>query len=191
MGNNTVAGNSPPTPLVWRLGQCWTTVMTHSTSVPSWRRLIDAMASSRLGAALWSRIAPPIDRLLMRVTRGRFAMTLGMATLLLTTTGRKSGQPRSTPLLYDRVAGGVAIIGSNFGQRDNPAWYLNLRANPHARVLVDGDEMQMVARDANPHERAKIWERAVRRYRGYEAYRVRASARVIPIVVLTRVPDEE
>jgi deazaflavin-dependent oxidoreductase (nitroreductase family) len=124
-----------------------------------------------------------IDRPLLRVTRGRFAVSSSYPVLLLTTTGAKTGKQRTMPLLYVRVGAGIAIIGTRFGSTRHPGWYHNLRAHPEAVVEIDGVQMNYVARAADDDERAEIWTRAVRMYSGYERYAARAN-RQIPIMVL-------
>ena len=158
-----------------------------SMNIPRWRRPIDAFGGSRWGSAFLKRVGPLLDRPLMRLTRGRFAMTFGLPTLLLTTTGRKSGQPRPTPLLYIRHGGHLAVIGTRFGSRQHPAWFLNLQANPIASVLLGGEEFEVRARDATSIEREIIWSEATSLYGGFEKYQARVGGRVIPIVILERV----
>jgi deazaflavin-dependent oxidoreductase (nitroreductase family) len=160
-----------------------------SSSIPAWRRPIDAVAGSALGAAFLRRFAPLLDRPLLKLTRGRFALTFGLPTLLITTTGRKSGEPRSTPLLYLRHGDDLAIIGTKFGSTDHPAWYLNLRAKPEARVTLGGEEFAVAARDAAPDEYAALWQQAKATYGGFEKYEQRVGERIIPIVVLERSRD--
>ena len=151
-----------------------------------WVRAMEAFPSSRLGAAILSRIGPLIDRPLMRLSGGRLATTAMYPTLLLTTTGRKSGEPRTAPLLFIEQGQDLAIIGTRFGNTNHPAWYLNLQAKPEARVLLDGEEFAVSAREATEHERAEIWQRATEIYGGFEKYLSRVGDRVIPILLLSR-----
>ena len=160
------------------------------SEVPAWRRPVDALAGSRLGSALLSRVAPVFDRPLMRLSRGRVAMTFGLPTLLLTTTGRKSGEPRSTPLLYLRHGDDLAVIGTKFGARHHPAWALNLFALPRATLLLDGEERAVVARVTEGEEREALWQNARRIYGGFDKYESRVGDRQIPIFVLERAPEE-
>jgi deazaflavin-dependent oxidoreductase (nitroreductase family) len=127
-----------------------------------------------------------LDRPLMRLTGGRFSLTLGMPTLLLTTTGRKSGELRSAPLLYMRHGDDLALIGTSFGSISHPAWYLNLMANPQASVLLKKETFEVTAREATPEERPVLWQKATQVYGGYEKYLERAGDRNIPILVLAR-----
>ena len=156
------------------------------SSIPAWRKPLDAIAGSAVGSAFLRRFAPALDRRLMRLTRGRFAMTFGLPTLLITTTGRKSGEPRSTPLLYLRHGEHLVVIGTRFGSESHPAWYLNLQAKPEARVTLDGEEFAVHCRDATPDEYAALWQQAEGMYGGFEKYKRRVGERTIPILVLER-----
>jgi deazaflavin-dependent oxidoreductase (nitroreductase family) len=101
---------------------------------------------------------------------------------LVTTTGRKSGVPRTTPTLYLRD-GDRVILPASFGGRDaDPAWYLNLQSNPKVQVQIRGDHLEMVARDATEEERKRLWPKLIKMYPPYRNYR-EATDRVIPLVV--------
>jgi deazaflavin-dependent oxidoreductase (nitroreductase family) len=118
-----------------------------------------------------------------RRTNGRLgAKLLWFPAALLTTTGRKSGQPRTTATLYLRD-GQKVVLPASFGGRDgNPMWYLNLRANPRVRVQVRDEHLAMSARDATEEERRRYWPVLIRMYPPYKGYRD-AADRVIPLVV--------
>lgn len=160
------------------------------SGVPFWLKPIGKFASSRFGAAIFRRVLHRIDRPLLRWTRGRFATTVGFPTLLLTTTGRKSGQPRSSPLLYIRFGENLAVIGTCYGSEKHPAWYLNLKANPNANIMLHGEEFPVIAREADPREREVIWSQATQVYGGYEKYKARIKDREIPILILSRKTEE-
>jgi deazaflavin-dependent oxidoreductase (nitroreductase family) len=101
---------------------------------------------------------------------------------LITTTGRKSGQPRTTPTLYLRD-GDRVILPASFGGRDaDPAWYRNLKSNPKVHVQIRGEHLDLIARDATDDERKLYWRKLTRIYPPYQGYR-EASDRVIPLVV--------
>jgi deazaflavin-dependent oxidoreductase (nitroreductase family) len=118
-----------------------------------------------------------------RRTNGRVgAKLLWFPAALITTMGRKSGRPRTTPTLYlddgDRV-----ILPASFGGRDsNPAWYLNLESNPEVHLQIRSRHLDLRARDATEDERKRYWPRLIRIYPPYRGYR-RAADRVIPMVV--------
>jgi deazaflavin-dependent oxidoreductase (nitroreductase family) len=121
---------------------------------------------------------------LLRWSGGRLGWrTFGVAVLLLTTTGRKSGRPRTIPLYYFRDGDALVVIASNVGQPDHPGWYYNLQADPHATVQIRRARRPVVAEIAGPAEKRRLWPR-VRRMSGlYEGYR-RRTTRDIPVVRL-------
>ena len=159
---------------------------TKSAETPAWRKPLDAFASLKPVSAVLKYCMPVLDRPLMRLSRGRFSLTYGLPTLLLTTTGRKSGEPRSAPLLYIRHGDDMALIGTSFGRTTHPAWYLNLLANPQASVLLGGETFAVTARKATPQERQELWLKATLLYGGFEKYETRVGDREIPILVLSR-----
>jgi deazaflavin-dependent oxidoreductase (nitroreductase family) len=104
-------------------------------------------------------------------------------TLLLTTRGRKSGEPRLLPLIYGKADGGYVIIASKGGAPSHPAWYLNLAAHPEVDVQVAADRFKATARVATGKERSALWSQMVELYPPYTAYQERTE-REIPVVVL-------
>jgi len=110
-------------------------------------------------------------------------------TLILTTVGRKSGEPRPLPLIYGEVEGGHAVIASKGGAPAHPAWYLNLVAHPEVDVQVKADRFRARARTAEGAEREAIWRQLSTIYPPYTAYQERAGEREIPVVVLERIGD--
>ncbi len=155
-------------------------------AIPLWRRPIDAFASSRPGSALLRWLGRRLDVPLLRATRGRFGLTFGLPVLLLTTTGRRSGEPRHAPVLYQRHGDALAVIGSHYGHPRHPAWVHNLRAKPEATVLLGGEEFAVSVREATGEERDELWASAVAMYGGYAKYAERVGDRVIPIYLLER-----
>jgi deazaflavin-dependent oxidoreductase (nitroreductase family) len=121
-----------------------------------------------------------------RLTGGRFVGRVGRAPiLLLTTTGRRSGQPRTAPLLYLRAGEQLAIVASFGGHPTHPVWYLNLEANPEVHVQVGREHYAAMARTASADERKRLWPLFVEMYPGYAGYQEK-TAREIPVVVLER-----
>jgi deazaflavin-dependent oxidoreductase (nitroreductase family) len=121
---------------------------------------------------------------LYRASRGRIGGRVGRApVLLLTTTGRKSGQPRTAPVLYLPDGERLVVIGSNAGNVKPPAWALNLVASPDAEVEVGPDRRRVRARVAEGAERDELWRRMNEQYAGFEDYRGR-TARDIRLFVL-------
>jgi deazaflavin-dependent oxidoreductase (nitroreductase family) len=106
-------------------------------------------------------------------------------TLLLTTTGRKSGRSLTMPLIFGRHGEDYAVVASKGGAPAHPAWYLNLDADPNVRVQVKGEVFAARARTANATERAAIWPEMVGIYAPYEQYQQKTD-RQIPIVLITR-----
>jgi deazaflavin-dependent oxidoreductase (nitroreductase family) len=106
-----------------------------------------------------------------RLTRGRVGGKLGKAPiLLLTTTGRKSGQPRTAPVLYLADGDRFVVINTNAGNDKTPAWSLNLRANPEADVEVGSRKVAVRSRLAEGEERADLWRRHSEQYSGWDYY---------------------
>ncbi|MEV6768150.1 nitroreductase family deazaflavin-dependent oxidoreductase [Nocardia sp. NPDC051030] len=132
-----------------------------------------------------SRMAGGAHRIVFDRTNGRVLGGIpGTKVVRLTTVGRKSGEPRvtmlSTPLPVDDR---VVLIASFGGEPRHPQWYRNLCADPHVTVNISGVERPMVARTADPTERAELWRRIVRRAPNYALYQLRTS-REIPVVIL-------
>lgn len=138
---------------------------------------------------VYARTLEHVDRATFRLTRGRATFTSWLADLpvaWLTTTGAKSGEPRTCPVLAIPSGDGkLVVIASNYGQRSNPGWYHNLRAQPRARVLFDGERLDMVARELDGDERDRWYERGIEIYPGWTQYRKRASHRRIPVIELS------
>jgi deazaflavin-dependent oxidoreductase (nitroreductase family) len=123
-------------------------------------------------------------RVLLTLTCGRFPKRLGgMETLELHTTGRKSGQRRSTmlttPMADERR---VIVVASKGGHDEHPDWYKNLSANPDVEITRAGQTRRMRARTASPAEKAELWPKIVSVYKGYAGYQKR-SERDIPVVI--------
>jgi deazaflavin-dependent oxidoreductase (nitroreductase family) len=110
----------------------------------------------------------------------------GTITLLLTTTGRKSGEQRTTPLIYQRHGDDVMVVASKGGDDNPPLWYLNLQADPQVTVQVKGDKYKARARTATAAEKPALWETMVATWPAYNDYQAKTS-RDIPIVILERV----
>ena len=103
--------------------------------------------------------------------------------LLLTTTGRKSGQTRSTGLLYMEDGDDLVVVASNLASEKAPAWWLNLQADPGAEVRIKRERRRVRAREASAEERDRLWPRLVDMYSDFAAYERRMD-RHIPVVLL-------
>jgi deazaflavin-dependent oxidoreductase (nitroreductase family) len=130
------------------------------------------------------RLMSGLHRSIYRASRGRLLGRVGtLGVLLLTTTGRTSGKPRTVPLLYTAAGDGYAVIASMGGAPDDPAWCKNLRANPNAVVEIGGDRTPVSAREAEGDERERLWRAMADEFGGYDGYQRRTSRR-IPVVIL-------
>ena len=104
--------------------------------------------------------------------------------LILHTVGRRSGQPRRTPLSYTKDGATYIVIASDGGSPRHPDWYLNLQADPNADVDVGGRRWRVEAETVTGDERDRLWDQAVRSYGGYAGYQARTD-RQIPVVRLS------
>ena len=120
-----------------------------------------------------------------RRSGGRIGATFlrGAPVMLLTTVGRKSGLERTTPLLYLRDRDRVVCVASQAGRDDHPLWYLNLQANPAARVQIGQVTEELVAREASDDERRDLWPRLVQMYPDFDSYQSWTERR-IPVMIL-------
>jgi len=120
-----------------------------------------------------------------RASGGRVGGTWlqGAPICLVTTTGRKSGARRTTPLLYLRDGENVVVVASQGGMPNHPAWYHNVRAHPEVEVEVGSERSKRLARIASPEERAALWPRLTAMYPDYDDYQARTD-REIPVVIL-------
>lgn len=142
-------------------------------------------------APRWSRWFVPLHLRLYRATGGRIGHRLGpQRTLLLTSTGRRSGQPRTQPITYFTLArlgfpadDRLLLVASNWGNDHPPAWYLNLLAHPRAHVQRGADAFDVIAQPVSAAERARLWPALVARNQQYGQYQASA-AREIPVVAL-------
>lgn len=152
--------------------------------------LVRRVASSRPGAWFFARTLHHLDRLVLRLTGGRTTMSgvlSGLPVIILTTTGARSGLPRALPLLCvpDGLSPGTfALVASNWGGRHHPAWYFNLKANPHAVASIGGRNVECVAREAGGGEYERLWRLAEETYAGFRLYKARARGRRIPIIIM-------
>jgi deazaflavin-dependent oxidoreductase (nitroreductase family) len=151
-----------------------------------WSKASAAITSSRPGAWFFQRTAHRIDRTVLRWTNGRHSLSSVLVrkpVLMVTTKGRRSGVPRTVPLLGIPFDHTVALIGTNFGQAPTPGWVHNLRAEPRARIEYHGRTVDVVARSATPDEFELVFPVAIEHYAGYARYRERLD-RHIEVFVL-------
>ena len=161
---------------------------SHHTSNPLFRAT-RAFAGTTLGGKVFSRTLRHLDDFVARASKGNKSgveLLAGLAVLDVTTTGRKSGQQRTSHLVAAPYEGDLALLGTNFGQTNTPAWALNLEAHPRATVSYRGQSRSVVARPATPEETDRIFEAAGAFYPGYQQYRTRiGGSRRIRVFVLT------
>lgn len=152
------------------------------------RRAIRRSAGWKPLSLFYARTLHVIDKAVFRLTRGRATFTSWLADLpvaWITTTGAKSGAERTCPVLAIPAGDGkLVVIASNYGQRNNPSWYHNMRAHPRAKVLFDGVTREMTARQLEGEDRERWYERGIEIYPGWVRYRERAP-RAIPVIELT------
>ena len=137
---------------------------------------------------LYARSLHHLDRAVYKLTRGRatfVSLVTGLPIVMLTTTGAKTGRHHTLPLVALPDGDRLVIIASNYGQHSNPAWYYNLRADPHVTIAFDGATRQMAARELEGEERERQYSRGIEIYPGWTQYRTRAAHRRIPVIELT------
>jgi deazaflavin-dependent oxidoreductase (nitroreductase family) len=153
------------------------------------RRLVRRTAGTRPMTWLYIRIQPPTDRWVYRLTGGRTTMSSllsGLPVVMLTTTGARTGQPRTLPVLGFADGDSLIVIASNYGRARYPSWYHNLRAHPRAEVTVDRVTGEVEAHELTGREHDRWFDEAARMYPGFAIYQQRASNRRVPILRLTR-----
>jgi deazaflavin-dependent oxidoreductase (nitroreductase family) len=106
--------------------------------------------------------------------------------LLLTTTGRRSGEPRTTPMMFHRDGDRVLVIASNVGAAAHPDWYRNLAADPHVTVEIGDETYPALATTTEGADRERVWAELKERYPFFADHEVKAAPRTIPVVALTR-----
>lgn len=138
-----------------------------------------------LGRDVVTRLISSLHEGVFRATRGQvLGETLGMPVVLVTTTGARSGEPRSvmltTPVSDDTS---ILLVASNGGRARHPGWFHNISAHPDVTVMRDGSERPMRARILKPAERKRMWTAVVKRYPGYAQYQSHTD-REIQLVML-------
>ncbi len=152
--------------------------------------LIQKLAAFAPVSWLLGRTLRYLDRVTLKLSGGKTSLAgllAGVPVVMITTTGARSGLPRTSPLLpvWDQAdPGRFALIASNWGQHRRPSWYFNLKKSPRAACSRDGHFEDYVAHEATGDEYDRFWGYATAMYFGYELYKARAGRR-IPIVVLT------
>jgi len=138
------------------------------------------------GTAVFAAVLGPLDRVAYRLTGGRRTLGRSLGALpvvMLTTTGARTGQTRTTPLNAFPVADDLAVIGTNYGRGTTPGWAHNLRANPQATLSHLGRTVSVVARPATAEQYEAVFAEAIRVYAGYARYRKKA-VNEVPVFIL-------
>ena len=144
-------------------------------------RAMQKMATSSWFRKVGPKVVPPMDRVLNRVTGGRVVVSsLLVPSMVLTTTGRKSGAPRVCPLACMPDGDGWLVVGSNFGRDHHPAWTGNLIAEPRATVTYRGRTVAVGATLLDDAQKAEVWPRLVSLWPAYDTY-VEVSGRNIRV----------
>lgn len=141
--------------------------MTRGGSFVRWTSKI---TSKKWGSWLARVIYTPLDKALYKLTGGRRGLSPKQSMLVLTTTGRKSGQLRSVPVLYLRDGETFWVMASNYAQARHPEWSWNLIADPHAKVTIGKQVHQVTARLAGDEEKRQMWPRLLELYPAWEQY---------------------
>lgn len=155
------------------------------------QRGLRRFAASGPGSWLFARMLDPLDRVTFRATKGKHlfsSMLSALPVAMVTTTGARSGQSRTVPLLAMRTGDGLAIIGSNYGRPKHPAWRHNLRADPEGAVEAEGTQWAFRAVEVDDERRERIWSEALRTYPGFAAYARRCAPRRISVFILEPQP---
>ena len=135
------------------------------------------------------KLASRLHKAIYRATGGRvLGRVANMPVLLLTTTGRRSGRQRTTPLTYLEDGGHLVVVGSNGGEDTPPSWWLNLVTQPEAAITIGTAEQPVRARPVTADEHARLWPVITGVNPGYARY-ARRTRRPIPLVLLTRTKE--
>jgi len=149
------------------------------------QRIIHRFVMLRPVTAFFAPWVHWVDKAVLKLTRGKYTISemIGWDIIQLTTTGAKTGQPRTMPLIGLFDGEKIALIASSFGRKQNPAWYYNLKAHPECEVQSSKRTGTYIARETDGDEYRKYWQMGVSYYEGYEKYKERAG-RKIPVMVL-------
>lgn len=152
-------------------------------------RAMRRFVMSDLGTWIAMKLSTRVDPPMLRLSRGRISTGVFFPVVLLTAKGRKSGEPRTVPLVYFTQGDEVILTASSFGRPKHPAWYLNVKANPDVELLAGGVRRRYRARETSGEERERLFALAERLYAGYGLYAARTGGRTIPVLALSPVSD--
>lgn len=143
-------------------------------------RVVNRFSATKVGSWTVRHVAAKVDPKIFRATGGRFTIT-GRPTLpmlALTTTGRRSGQPRTVQLAYHRDGDDLLVVASAMGQEQHPAWRHNLEADPRAEVLVRGETFPVTATLLTDAEKAEVWDAVKRTIPQMDTYEARTTRQI-------------
>ena len=152
-----------------------------------WQRVLQRAAAHQRVSPTLQKTLYPLDKTLHRASGGRHtvaSLLTGIPLIMLTTTGAKTGNPRTSPLIGIPVGDGLVVIGSNYGTEATPGWVQNLEANPAAMVTYRDRRIAVVARRAIAEETEQAFDAAAVIYAAFPTYRNRAALREIRVFVL-------
>lgn len=155
------------------------------------QRMVRRQAATRPMAKLYGIIQQPLDELVYRLSSGRTTASgwlSGLEIAMLTTTGARTGVPRTVPVLPLPDGHRTILIASNFGRPQHPSWYHNLRAHPGATIVLGGITREVIARELQGAERERCYRRGEEVYPGFSSYR-RWAGREIPVLALEPAGD--
>jgi deazaflavin-dependent oxidoreductase (nitroreductase family) len=144
-------------------------------------------ASTPMTARSFARTLHKLDEPILRRSGGKRSLSnwlTGLPVVELTTTGARTGVPRTLPILGVPDGDRLILTASNYGQKRNPAWYYNLKANPRCSIAFRGQHQEMRAYEAEGAERQRLWELNLTVYPTWASYAQWAAHRRIPVMVL-------
>ncbi len=155
---------------------------------PWWKRIVQRVFMTRPFAWIGLHVFGRIDPILMRLSKGRVYSSRGMGLLsiLLTTTGAKSGRLRQAALLAFEDGDNLVVIASRVGNQRHPGWNHNLKANRRSTVVWRGREETRIAHEAISPERERLWQKAMSTFPTFDRYQERTGGRRVPVIVLQR-----
>ncbi len=137
-------------------------------------------------AAPFVKLMSNLNTWIYRISGGKIWGTwlYGAPVALVTAIGRKSGKPRTVPLLYLWEGENIVLVASKGGMSHHPLWYGNMVANPNVEIQIGAEKTKMTARDASDEEKAALWPKLVKMYPDYDDYQARTE-RNIPVLILS------
>jgi deazaflavin-dependent oxidoreductase (nitroreductase family) len=148
------------------------------------KTLIEPVARTEAGRWWLINVAPKLDPFFYRVSGGRFT-SVPLPMLFLTHTGARSGKKSKTPLVYFTDGEDAIVIASNYGRKNHPAWYYNVKANPEVDVSVSGRVCRYRAQVTSDEDRERLWRLVVQFTNAYSDYVERAEGRTIQVIRLS------